>query len=294
MKSRLLSCRSVGYRFNALLRYDIKWASVLASIAFDRGGGSPWRAYLAYQRPSKQGFDVLRRRFDDAIADVSTRRPRRAGQAGRTPSPARRFGRRGVRPGDGRLERFIASAPIEVRTSALETLGRAIRRSKTIDAEGVSRLQSIWSMWVEEASKTGRFDDLAAFGWWFSGPAMPTDWLLSTLEFVLDKTGGKVDWDHEVIKKLARLVKQYPAAIARLMRRVIEGGLAKGYTPYLARQFVRGAIARLAAMPEARPLAEDLVSRLVAHGMTEYRGAADEQVPEPDDDAEDDGIDGDE
>ncbi len=55
-----------------------------------------------------------------------------------------------------------------------------------------------------------------------SAPALDAEWLLSTLQRVLETTGGELDWDRAVFEKLAELADRFPEEVARCVASLVE------------------------------------------------------------------------
>ena len=81
-------------------------------------------------------------------------------------------------------------------------------------SEVVDRLRTLWAWWRTAATATSDAADLAAFGWWFTSGVFDDEWATDELLEVLTLTDGRIDWDHEVIKKLAQGAATRPTKVA--------------------------------------------------------------------------------
>lgn len=161
----------------------------------------------------------------------------------------------------------LASAP--ARRQALDDLGRAIHGAKQALGDDVrARLCELWDWWAALSRASNDPSDLTAFGWWFPGNHFDASWSLPRLNEVLEATGGAIDWDHAVIKKLGKVVESHPIETAAALARFVDAS-----DEWQARRNAPGIRAVLTKLRDTAMsnVAREVASRLVARGWLDFR-----------------------
>jgi hypothetical protein len=87
-------------------------------------------------------------------------------------------------------------------SEAAEFYGRVLRESEApVDLEDALRF---WDAFLEMDPPPTAY---RGFGWWSEGNAVPDSEWLERIVVTLTRTSGLIDWDHEVVERLCRLVE---------------------------------------------------------------------------------------
>jgi hypothetical protein len=91
-------------------------------------------------------------------------------------------------------------------SEAAEFYGRVLRESEApVDLADALRF---WDAFLEKDPPTAAY---RGFGWWSEGNAVPDSEWLDRIAITLRRSGGLIDWDHEVVERLGRLTEFVPA-----------------------------------------------------------------------------------
>src|SRR6266851_5230514 len=106
---------------------------------------------------------------------------------------------------DGLLGHFWNKAPVELRRTALQEIGRWLHTKEPIDFEILKRLQGLWEWRLEEVSKKQTDPrELSSFSWWFSSGQFVEEWAMDQLEKVL-KAGSVLEVNFDFMQRLVRI-----------------------------------------------------------------------------------------
>jgi hypothetical protein len=123
------------------------------------------------------------------------------------------------------VRRFFAVAPSEVRAHAIEFLGRSVRDLDRLETDVSQHLEALWEMRISQGLEDlndGAQNELKAFSWWLSGSSLPLNWRLAQLERLL--SANVVPAPESLVFEMFQAgVGEEPAAVARLLRRYLDG-----------------------------------------------------------------------
>lgn len=176
----------------------------------------------------------------------------------------------------GLLARFYEKATDALRGEALEFLGRSLGRPDEPLPEEISvRLKKLWEKRLATITASGtptnHTVELAAFGWWFVSQKFDDTWamsqLLAALFLVL-----KTEPDYHVVQRLAALAGTFPLEAVQCLTLMVQGD-KEVWDIESWRDDSRKilAIALAGGDSAARQAAIDLVNRLAARGMPDYK-----------------------
>jgi hypothetical protein len=232
-----LAIRSVYGQFLPQLTYlDSQWSRANLSRIFPDQPelsalrDAAWGAYVIYAQPYDNLLNILRPSYAQAIERLGTE-----GAAfrwtGHPRDPEERLAEhlmtfywRGALPlDDGDLvERFFASAPVELRAHALEFLGRSARHYPELGKAEAGRLTTLWEARVREVlGAGGETDELKAFGWWLAADGLGLDWRIEQLARLVDARIGPDD-AFLVFEALRDAASAHPQTVARLLRQYLD------------------------------------------------------------------------
>jgi len=88
----------------------------------------------------------------------------------------------------------------------------------------MERFKALWEQRLASVKNTKekRFGELSAFGWWFASDHLDEDWALDRLAEVL-KLNGKVEVDHLVAQRLARIAEKKPRKTVGCLSLLVDG-----------------------------------------------------------------------
>ncbi|TMB09414.1 MAG: hypothetical protein E6J65_29065 [Deltaproteobacteria bacterium] len=172
---------SAGHFFNTLLAARPEEATAMAERLFPTDDATwserveAWWLYLKWNRPWARAFPVLISQYQLTARKIPEVDPKLLEHYAEHIVWLAVWGMISPTSEDGLLERFVSAAPLSTREHALADVGRALHHT------------------------SGVFDD---------------EWATDELLEVLTLTDGRIDWDHEVIKKLAQGAATRPTKVA--------------------------------------------------------------------------------
>lgn len=123
---------------------------------------------------------------------------------------------------DHLIKEFFAKAPAELRSYAIEFIGRSLHRAEPEKPEVLKRLTELWE-WRWEDLKQHRCDgEPIAFGTWFASSQFDLDWSFNNLISAL-RLCHKAELDFWVVEQLAKVSQDRPAAAVEALGMMIEG-----------------------------------------------------------------------
>ena len=136
--------------------------------------------------------------------------------------------------------------------------------SGPIPPEVLARIHSLWTCWRERGEASHQTEDLRSFGTWFGSGRFERAWALAELERVLILTGGHLQWNDDLLDLLPEDATHAPEAVARCVKLLIDGS-----DPWLfiGSAGIRKVVSALAGNEPGRRLADEVRSRLLAHGF---------------------------
>lgn len=277
-----------GQFFPSLVYLDPAWASRNVPVIFPTAEAerplfdAAWRAYILYGGYYTPAFDLLREQYGVAVERLGSEPA--AGEYGTDPdqqlaqhimvSYAR--GESRLEDKESLINRFFTAASPGLRASAVGFIGEVLRGTGgSIDAEILSRLQTLWFNRFDTARRAASIDDhkdeIAAFAWWFVSEKFEEEWSLRQLREVLLLVKN-VDGDNFVVERLAALAPKHPRMAVECLGLMIEGD-EEGYGVEMwknpAQELLRAAL-RQDSDAAARHEAFVLINRISAKGAIDY------------------------
>jgi hypothetical protein len=276
-----------GQYLPQLVYLDRSWVAGNAALIFPYEGenadalrNAAWEAYLVFQNPVGDTFDLLRGEYARAVERLPSDPLKENGQGER---PQERLaehlmalywrGRLGLN--EGLLPRFFEIAPDPIRKRAITWAGLVLSNEETKQppADVIRRLRALWDWRLQLAEGFGpeRAAELEDFGWWFASGWLGDDWAIRRLLAGL-KVLPKTDPDHSVLERLAIAAQKFPLGAILSLERMIAGD-ERGWVVEVWRENVR-AVLRAASpsrSPKVRTALRELVNRLAARGYVDFR-----------------------
>ncbi|OLC74531.1 MAG: hypothetical protein AUH83_09680 [Deltaproteobacteria bacterium 13_1_40CM_4_68_19] len=267
---------SIARHFWRLFAVDEQWAAGIASRLFGEVGsveGTPeaWRVYLEWHRAYRPLYRLLAPYYAESAKRVGAYDEHSARALGQHLADLAAFGAIDPRVEGSPIGEFVANASPEAKLHVLDSVGRKLQGTERIDPAILARIQSLWTWWRERAEATHHLDELEAFGTWFGSGRFDRAWTLAELEKVLVLTGGHLRWDEGLLDLLAEDAARSPEAVARCKKMLIDAS-----DPWLliGREGIRSVVAALAATEGGQRLADEVRSRLLAHGFGDVEGTS--------------------
>lgn len=276
--------RSVyGQWFAQFLRIDADWARGLVPLVFPEDPeqthlfASALDAYVVYNRPYSDVFRVLSGAYAQAVAQLDAH----VEQDWFAGDPRKRLGDhlltfriRGELPEDEDLfASYWQKAPAPLRKEVLTSAGWSLAKTEGLEADVLSRLQSVWA-WILEDSSPVESAALAGFGAWLETRAVNPAWLLDQALAVLQR-GVYLEPDFKVYEAAAALAPDFPQRVVRLIELMVrtdpEDWSLRGSADEV-REALRAVLAR--GDEDDRRRAAALVDVLVGRGMAAFRELA--------------------
>ena len=282
--------RSVGVRsiygqwLPSLFALDKAWLAENTSRVFPAEAENEhllkaaWDSYVIGCPPSGQMLELLREQYKSAIRRVPAVTPESKYPRDSSERLAEHllllYGWGKLEATDPILEEFFAKTPERIRGHGFRQLGFGLYHEKgTPLPEIIERLKTLWEQRIAAAKSAGekRIAELWTFGWWFASDKFDDDWALSQLAEVLSLT-GKVEVDHLVLQRLAKLAEKRPPLTVACLGLMVDGAKE----PYEIVGWEKDARTVLSSAlkgsdDQARTDAIALINRLDARGHSSFR-----------------------
>jgi len=278
-----------GQFFGAITMCDPQWAHDHVEKVFDhtarpRLGATAWDAYLRFNHPAQQTYDLLAQQYRDSVTALSQRAVSTPASAGpdtdtdQIPDHLVRhiaylYGHGIINLGTGSLvEAFTRNAPQEQRAKFIEVLGLMLHNTDTPAPAVLGRLQQLWEWRFNQLRTTPGADmgELAGFGWWFGSGKLGPHWAFAHLQELLE-AGGTVEPDHLVADQLATYrssrIEQSVTCLALLIDAATDPWFVTGSRDDIGAVLADGL---RAADRSTQRRARQTINRLVARGHTAF------------------------
>ena len=276
-----------GQWFAALAYFDEQWAKENVSKIFplEDSNRALWKAawgpYVTFVQPRGNTFRLLGEQYRHAIERLGGAKERVA--LGEDPEKQlvehlmQLYWSGRIPLNDGLLDLFYSRASLDLRSYAMEFVGRALSNTEgPVDPAILERMKQLWESRLSIARKSGDVGtfgpELAAFGWWFRSGKLDDEGAIEQLKHSLEFFGGSHRETYVVMERLAEIAPRMPRKAVEVAALIVAGD-AEGWVPRLHREQLRKIIttARDSADDVGKQAAIDLANRLVARGQTDYR-----------------------
>jgi len=241
-----------------------------------------WEAYIVFCQPYNDTFDAMKDEYARAVEQIGTVAADRRYHGDPDQHLAEHLmvfywrGKLDLDEQGEMLRRFYEKASDSLRAHAIEFIGRSLSNTEgAVEAEVLEPLRSIWVIRLDAARAALNHGthtrELAAFGWWFASGKFDDSWAVEQLSAALSLT-RKIDADWLVLERLATLAEAMPKEVVRCVALMIEGDL-QGWEIHGWRGELRAILSTVirGSDPNARQGAAELVNRLGAKGVLEFR-----------------------
>jgi len=285
-----LAIRSVYGRWLPSLTYlDQEWTKNYVQEIFPREEilrqycDAAWDTYVVFCHPYSIVFDVLQEEYKKAIEQLGTPGTTRLAADSTTTTQLVEHlmvlywnGKLPLEDETGLLARFLEKATDALRGEALEFLGRSLGRpDEPLPDEISARLKKLWEIRLATITASGtplnHTAELAAFGWWFISQKFDDAWAMSQLLSALVLV-PKAEPDYHIVERLVALAETMPLEAIQCLSLMVQGdkeGWEIGSWRDDSRKIL--AIAIASGNPAATQAVFDLVNRLAARGMPDYK-----------------------
>ena len=175
--------------------------------------------------------------------------------------------------GDPLLDQFFKNASDHLRGRALGYMGRSLQDvDGQVSPETLERLTALWQWRVvtSDADPQEHTEEMAAFGQWFASNKFDEAWALDELESSL-KISGKVDFDHQVVERLADWSQEFPAKIVRCLSLMVDGAREDWRIHHWSRHITLVLSAALGSSDEeTKKIARAMINRLATRGFLDF------------------------
>jgi hypothetical protein len=265
----------LAFGFNDIYRISATAAAEVAAQLLPRNGdASPdrrvgWQCFLRWNQAFGGTYALLREAYAIAVDEVGAAEPDDANRLGDHLAWLAANGVLDFSRDDSQLRAYIEHAPPDACHHALEGIGRAIYQTEEHLPEDVlERLRAFWGWW--STLVIGRDDpaELRAFGWWFASRHFDPVWSLSNLHRALTATGGRIDWQHEVLEKLVTMASSASHEVAGCLELIVD--TRDDWNLIGGRGRIRSLLEALVPT-SAVDAAHTIAARLVARGRLDFR-----------------------
>jgi hypothetical protein len=277
--------RSVyGMYLYLLLAHRHEWTRANRGRIFESADGTglgrvAWESFLRTNRPSHQGYELLRGEYEAAVADLPSEGSDDDTIGVLNAATDHLIGHIaalyiwGFIPIDSQLMAtlFSSGTAIAYRARLLEVCGQALSHMTEPAADIVARLQALWD-WRETELAAGNTDpeELSSIGWWASSLITPAAWALARLQRLL-RLGGAPEPAHMIADRLVELTPTYVADTVQCVSLLVDAPPDQWFIEMSRTKIADVLTAGVGAHdPTTRQCAVDTVNRLVARGRTSF------------------------
>ena len=200
-----------GSSLTLLTVLDESWVKANVEMLF---AGAPARlrratrnAHFAWDRLSKQCFEILRGEYQYAVSNLEVAQHKRCyndPESALAAKIALLFWHGIIDLDDPLLTEFFAKAPVELRACALEALGQFLDEDGELSEEKLTRLKALWESRLKSAATDATGKSGAEFhgcGYWVASRKIGAEWELEQLAAII-RLQGVVKPDHVVVDYL--------------------------------------------------------------------------------------------
>jgi hypothetical protein len=285
-----LAIRSVYGRWLPSLTYlDAEWTKHHVRAIFPRENSlrqyrdAAWDTYVVFCHPYSIVFDVLQEEYSNAIEQLGSPGTTRLASDSTTATQLMQHlmvfywqGKLPLADETGLLARFYEKTTDALRGEALLFVGRSLGcQDEPLTEEISARLKNLWKKRLATIKASGtpanHAAELAAFGWWFVSQKFNGAWAMTQLRAVLSLI-QKAEPDHLVVEQLVALAATMPFEVVECLTLMVQGD-KEGWNIEVWRDDLRRILITVLGGGDsaARQTAIDLVNRLAARGMPDYK-----------------------
>jgi hypothetical protein len=284
-----LAIRSVyGQWFPWLFLLDPNWATANASKIFPLDEShrelfyAAWNTFVMFCDAYDNVLEVLRPQYAAAVenmgSDISASEQSDHAEERLSEHLMIFFwrGKLGLEDRHGFFARFWSKADDRLAAHAIEFIGRSLSNTEgDVPHDILGRLQELWHQRLELARGSPQPKDhkneLAAFGWWFASGKFDDKWAIAQLKEVVSVV-RKIDPDHLVVERLAKIAAEMPADAVECLRLIVDSEDER-WGIYSWRDDARIILSTAIAgtNEEAKTAAIDLIHHLGAKGYSDFR-----------------------
>lgn len=237
-----------------------------------------WEAYIISCPIYDNVYPVLKKQYENAIESLGknhTNKNKFGAADARLTEHLMTLYRRGffqIDDPENIFSKFWSQAASKLKSYAIEFIGKSLYRTQTdLPPLILQRLKSLWEnrlKVISQSSDSNLYGELIPFGWWFISAKFDDEWSIAQLHTVIEKA-GKIQPDHMVVERFAKLVAQMPEEIIKCFEQLIthdSGDLGIYSWMGSAKDILRQALKTKAASR-----AESAINYLVSKGYLEFR-----------------------
>lgn len=281
-----LAVRSVyGWGFGDLFSVDPDWTKERVDTIFPPDASlesyrrAAWDGFLMRWRPSLQFYELLKRQYELAAADLSEPVSEDAGSWRR--DSAERLADHLLAyywwgyldlNDSGLLSEFMEHSGDALRAHLIHEVGRALSGSEDIPVDVVERSMQLWDDRLAAASEAEDGESEAEMGalvWWFEPECFASSWLFEQFLAAAEHVTW-IDAPYRVMDRLVQGVAAHPALTLKVLRILIDKD-QWGHVAITRSSQVREVLS--IAMDSGAGAREDAIAMidwLVARGLNEY------------------------
>lgn len=170
------------------------------------------------------------------------------------------------------FSKFWNQATSKLKSHAIKFIGRSLYKTQTdIPPLVLQRLKILWENRLKAVTQSldpNFYSELIPFGWWFVCAKFDDEWAIVQLSTAVEKT-GKIEPDHMVVERLAKIVTQMPEEVMRCFELIVTHD-SSDWGIYGWRDPAKD-ILRQALKTEAASRAQSIINYLVSKGHLEFR-----------------------
>jgi hypothetical protein len=287
-----VTIRSVyGAWFPQLINLDSNWTTRNLNRIFPRDEvfqdlwDAAWEGYITFwYDPNSIIFVILRKEYNHAIEQIGaatpeSQNPSRTDEALAAHLPYLYWnGDLELGDSDMLLEKFFAKASGQHHEQFMRQIGEQLRcyGNSEVEVDLLQRLKRLWEWRVSQVKNATASNlqalDLRYFSWWFASGKFDSNWAIAQLKDVI-RLVKDIDYDDQLLPHLVALAPLMPLSVVECLSLMADELRSEDWSfSYYQEDSGTILLTALQSGDEAsHRLAEDLINRLLARGIADFR-----------------------
>ena len=286
-----VTIRSVyGAWFPQLINLDSNWTTRNLNRIFPRDEvfqdlwDAAWEGYITFwYAPNSIIFVILRKEYNHAIEQIGaatpeSQNPSRTDEALAAHLPYLYWnGDLELGDSDMLLEKFFAKASGQHHEQFMRQIGKQLRDGNSeVEVDLLQRLKRLWEWRVSQVKNATASNlqalDLRYFSWWFASGKFDSNWAIAQLKDVI-RLVKDIDYDDQLLPHLVALAPLMPLSVVECLSLMADELRSEDWSFSCYQEDSRTILltALQSGHEASHRLAEDLINRLLARGIADFR-----------------------
>lgn len=286
-----VTIRSVyGAEFPQLINLDSNWTTRNLNKIFPRDEvfqdlwDAAWEGYItSWYYVNSRIFVILRKEYNHAIEQIGAATPESQNPSRTDEALATNLlylywnGDLELGDSDMLLEKFFAKASGQHHEQFMRQIGKQLRYGNSeVEVDWLQRLKRLWEWRVSQVKNATASNlqalDLRYFSWWFASGKFDSNWAIAQLKDVI-RLVKDIDYDDQLLTHLVALAPLMPLSVVECLSLMADELRSEDWSFSCYQEDSRTILltALQSGHEASHRLAEDLINRLLARGIADFR-----------------------